>query len=1105
MEQGENRQAATIPGNSAWVSASAGSGKTTLLVERLLRLFLDGVEPSRILCLTYTNAGAVEMQERVFARAKSWVNLDDGALEAELAELFGDTAPPDFSVLTPRARGLFSRLVDNPLPLRIYTIHAFCQSVLKRFPIEAGVSPHFKVIEEMDSARLLDDAYRAVMGALRRGGGTAAEIMGAFDVIAENASEREFDGLRSLVIAERRKFMELFARYPDPDKLSEALKSRIFHGFKSVVDDHIKNPELFLRAAIARIPERELKEYIDAATDSKASTDRKNAAALAEFLSQETEDARLARFDAYKSVFLTAKGAVRARVYTKDVAGRSPSLAAALDAEAARIGETCRFLRLARACNMTSAVLVVARELQENYAALKAERSGMDFDDLIESVDKLFRHPGVSGWILYKLDGGISHILIDEAQDTAPIQWNIVDTLSENFFTAGRSAKDVKSLFSVGDRKQSIFGFQGADIASFDRHKELFRAKVSEGSFPFLEVPLRASFRTAKNILALVDAAANHPEVCGLKAADEEIRHVARREDYDGYIEILPLVRPLSSDEEHFFKPPVEAGEARSALADLSEIVARKIKAMLAHDFIPAKGGGVRRVMPGDIMILVERRANARYIEGKLRALSVPTMGRDKVDLSKDLTALDLLSTLRFALFPNDDLSLCEALKSPLFGLSDDDLFKLAHARGSKSVFEIVMETEEYSGLAALLRRIVDMARTDTPYRFFDRLLTILGLRGRFAGRMGAEAEDVISEFLNKALLYDRTKIGKSCAQFLEWFERGRVEAKRDPEGASAAVRVMTAHSAKGLESPIVFLLDSNISPNKKTARILWEDGLPLYSSGDFDDVKSAEKASHLEEFYRLMYVAMTRARDRLYVCASAPKRGENKESWYSIISSVAKDFRRVPDDVLAAFPRAVVDKEVLAMGEKTPRPKEVAEPAPAVKSEAVPEFFNTPASPPAPAEEDSPASSPLDAAESEASERGILLHKLLEELSPDDDWKVLAARYLDRHAAPQKEEILAALGRVFADEKLRALLSCPAKKEAEIITKSQGVLRPDRIVYAQGAVWIIDYKTDADERRRDRHVKQLARYKSAFSAIDPGARVRTAILWISSAKLDET
>ncbi|MDR2098848.1 MAG: double-strand break repair helicase AddA [Rickettsiales bacterium] len=1125
-----NQKTAARPDYSIWVSASAGTGKTTVLVARLLRLFLSGVEPHKILCLTYTNAGAVEMQDRIFARAKSWATIGDEALKAELLNLFSDEDRPDaagLAKLVPPARKLFSKLVDSPVPLKIYTIHAFCQSVLKRFPLEAGISPHFEVADTHAVDLLLKEAYKRLIAKIR-GEKTAAdaELLASFDTLTGGMGAAEFDSLIRAIVGGREKFAGLIEEYHTVDAVAAALGKKIFAD-APVVDDFVRDGNLYMRGVVSKIPADVMAEFLDALAGAKGVAMRANFNALSSFLALPSEDERLAAFENYINVFLAKSGGVRKAFVSAEIRKSRPELAARLDEEAERIRAAVEFVRSSRIYNMSLAVVRIAASLVGIYGELKARDGVMDFSDLIETVERLFRRPNVSEWILYKMDGGISHVLIDEAQDTSPRQWSIIEVLTEQFFTTARGEREMKSVFSVGDRKQSIFSFQGADVGLFEKYKSLFRDRVERGGFIFRELALSRSFRSAKNILALVDSViANGRKTSGILLPSEEVEHIPHRMDSEGYVELLPLVKSYAAPEDAFFKPPVEVVEVRNPKIDLSDIVAKKIRRILSDDFLSDGMGGARRVEPRDIMILVEKRSSAEYLAGKMAEQNIPLSGEDKLYLSENIAVEDLMSLLKFVVSPGDDLSLCEALKSPLYGLSDDDLFELCHDRGSATVFERILADGRYAAVGRSLRKLVELGRVKTPFVFFNHVLNVDGGRGKFISRLGLQIDDVLDEFVRKTLDYDRARMGKSLLDFLKWFASSPIEVKRDMESANNVVRIQTVHSAKGLEAPIVFLFDTNLNDADLKDRILWSDGLPLYRDSEFQSVNGnfariyeEEKRAGLEEFYRLLYVAMTRARDRLYVCGWEDARGEHGKSWYSCIKDAMESAgaRKVRDEILCAKGAEYIDGEVLLIGVKETASAGVVPESTAAEAPIdIPEFFLRPvANPGNVIRRNAGALSPLDDSRKSAPlASGTLLHMLLDRLAPlrKGGYRNAARDYLEKTQIVGTEKIIAAIEGVFENPAFDFMFDNRALSEVELeVGGADGYknLRIDRLVFKGDEIWIVDYKSDARSPRDasgipEKYKLQLAAYRDAVSQIYPDKKIRSAILWLETSELME-
>lgn len=1136
----QNQKIAANPEYSVWVSASAGTGKTTVLVSRLLRLFLSDIDPTKILCLTYTNAGAIEMQDRIFKKARHWSVINDKDLESELQNLLKvcdtdeDIDLGELKILKTKARKLFSKLIDNPIPLKIYTIHAFCQSILKRFPIEAEISPHFKVIEDLDSQLLLKESYKKLISKIRnKNDSTAISLLNSFNFLTSNMGESEFQNLVSFIISNREKFAKLMDIYRNLDNVCKSLKAEIFSPFIEATDEFISDEKAYIKYTLSSLPLSDLKEFMKALETSEGKTMQVSFKSLSNFLSLNSMEKRIENFSIYKSIFLTQEDKKAKGFMSTSLKQSSPELYDKMSSEADRIEKSMEFIKCSNIYNMTVAINNLAFELMNIYKLLKNEKGVMDFTDLIETVEHLFRKPNISEWILYKMDGGISHILIDEAQDTSGIQWNIVDILTQEFFTTGRVKKDIKSIFTVGDRKQSIFSFQGANISLFETYKTLFKNRVEEGKFIFKDLPLSRSFRSCKNILNLVDDMINtSTKIKGINLPDEEIIHTPNRSDYDGYVELLPLVKAHKDESTSFLKPPIEVINVSNAKIDLSDIIARKIKDILKNDFIssginPTTGKFMKRkVEPKDIMILVEKRASTQYLNQKLTEYKIPVSGQDKLNISDNIAIEDLISLIKFTLSPYDDLSLCEVLKSPLFNLNDKDLFDVCYNRFD-TVFNSLSKFDKYQDIYNELTDFIKKSRLQTPFVFFDYVLKAKDKRKNFIARFGTIINDVLNEFMQKCLYYDKIKIGKSLTDFYSWFMGSKIEVKRDMEQVNNCIRIMTVHGAKGLESPIVFLFDANLTQSNLKDKILWNNnGLPFYKKTDFQKINENfeslyeyQKSLNLEEYYRLLYVAMTRARDKLYICGWQDGKGEHEKSWYTCIKEILENTpksQEVIDKILQEKGEEFIDDKILTLGSKDIEGELITMDIVEVSNnENLPSFLanSLPINAGTKDIKTSTGISPLaiDDSKNEDSSllKGRLIHKLLEKLIliKQENRGAIANKYLDDFNIQDKDIIISKVLNILSNPEFAFMFSDNSFNEIELITKDAN-LRLDKLVIEDDEVWIIDYKTDIIVPTYDMvhssYKKQLNTYRDAITPIYSGKKIKTAILWFETSELME-
>ena len=1137
LTEAAQRHAAN-PRASAWVAASAGSGKTKVLTDRVLSLLLAGVAPQRILCLTFTKAAAAEMAQRVNGELGAWAIAEERELTAKLVALTG--GPVDAERFA-RARRLFAQVLDVPDGMKIMTIHAFCQSVLRRFPIEAEVVPHFAVMDERDSSELLAAVQLELMVRAQAGDG---DLAAAVADITGRIHETRFPDLMAELASARGRIADLIARHGGVDPLVAAI-------FAVLGLDAGETPAAIVAAAGAEnaVDSAALRRATAALTQGSAA-DRGRASAIARWLS--AADSRSRQFEAYCGIFLTKEGQIRKSLITKAALASDEQAGDILAAEAERIYAVRARLRSANVAQATAVLVRIAAALIESYTRHKSARALLDYDDLIVRTRQLLEAEGRAAWVLFKLDGGIDHILIDEAQDTNPDQWRVVAALADEFF-AGYGVRDealedarlpARSVFAVGDVKQSIYSFQGAEPQAFEGMRQYFNRRALDAALGWHDVRLEVSFRSTRPVLQAVDAVfAQAPARTGVVDGDDTLQHLAIRAGAGGCVEIWPPLKPIGPPEPEPWKPPVDRVSVAGARERLAGLVARRIAAWV-HDGETLESRG-RAIEASDIMVLVRRRGP--FVEALVRALKdldVPVAGVDRMVLNEQLAVMDLLALGEFLLLPEDDLTLATVLKGPLLGLADDDLFELAHRRQG-TLWQALGRragggprfgrARDY--LAHLLGE-VDFLR---PYELFAQLLN-RGGRAAILSRLGPDAADPLDEFLSLALTYERTNT-PSLQGFLHWMETGRAEVKRDLEQAGGAVRVMTVHGAKGLQAPIVILPDTLQVP-VASPQLLWPEtgDVMLWSprADDRDDTATAayERARQLqaEEYRRLLYVAMTRAGDRLYICGWETARGAPEDCWYNLVRDALEGVARsVESPFLAADPETV-DATVLRLESvQSDAPDAATVAPPRADTPPLPAWAGEPAPPepspsrplaPSRAEQDPPVRSPLDAAAGEYGDlnrfkRGTIIHYLMQWL-PDvpREHRASAARiYLARPALELSEDVqerLAAEALAVLEDAAFADLFSPASLAEVPISGVVGARggqqrvvsgQIDRLLIADGAVTVVDYKTNRPPPELPAHVqpvylRQMAAYRALLRDAYPGFSVNCCLLWTDGPRL---
>ena len=1075
---------AAIPVNSTWVSANAGSGKTRVLTNRVARLLLAGCPPQKILCLTYTKAAAAEMQNRLFGSLGAWAMKADAELRAELETLGEVNLDADQLRL---ARTLFARALETPGGLKIQTIHSFCGGILRRFPLEAGVSPQFVEMEERQAKQLRAEILEEI----------AIENGAIFDGIAWHLTGDDTDGLLDGIL----KMRSAFGTF-DEDAIAAAL------GYEVGLTD-----KAILAAVMQGVNDTAL-DRLAAAMAIGGSKDKDFALKVGGGLSVSAG----AALDLYESLYLTATGTAKsARGFpTKAVTNENPWVSEMMEQLKDRM-VIARDQRLARkAFERARALHDFAGEFLGRYDRRKALLGKLDFEDLIEKTRTLLGRSNMAAWVLYRLDGGIDHILVDEAQDTSPAQWDIVRILAEEFHAGVEDRETPRTVFVVGDEKQSIYSFQGADPKAFGKMRALFQDRLSQVAQTLHQTELLYSFRSATPVLAVVDKVFTGDAREGLEG---EILHRAVKDDLPGRVELWPFVEKPEKPEENPWYMPVDSRTPDDPRLVLAEAVAARVAGLInsRHELPGAK----RAVSAGDFLILVQSRGPLFHaIIKSLKAHDVDVAGADRLKIVEEMAVKDLLALMQFLATPEDDLSLAAALRSPLFGLSEQDLYKLAHGRKGTLWQSLWAHRDDWPEVVEMLDKLQGQADFLRPYDLLEQVLTKYDGRRRLVARLGHEAEDGIDELLTQSLRYESVE-APLLTGFLGWINSDEVEVKRQMDAAGDRVRVMTVHGAKGLEAPIVILPDTTKRAEGLHApQVVAVDDLPVWRAGDspkaISEVEEARKQLVREEARRLLYVALTRAEQWLIVCG-AGKLGKDGESWFQRVEAAMHDCEAhsVPAPKGLSGEALVLDHNWSDA---------VADQSAKIATDKVqlPEYMQTPASLP---ERAALTLSPSQLGgahalagegddEQSAMKRGSQIHLLLEVL-PDiaaadradtaerllntDDWQDVFSEVQGVLEAPELAEI-------FAKD---VLVEVPVTAALAELDQARMLGRIDRLVISDTEVLAVDFKsnrqipaTAADTP--EAILRQMGAYQAALAQIYPDRLVKTAIIWTHRAKLME-
>ncbi len=1119
-----NQYEAGDPATSAWVSANAGSGKTHILTERVLRILLTGVAPDNILCLTYTKAAAAEMQDRVAKRLAEWAICSDAELTDKLTRL--QNAPVSDTQLA-RARTLFAHALETPGGLKINTIHAFCESVLQRFPLEAGVPMGFSVLEEPEQQQMVQAARDSVMAEGLAGhpevGDAVALLFGA---LGDSSIEKAI----SEALANSRQLRDVLA---DPA------------GAKTNLAALLDVPENLTRAAVEM---EVLGGGVFGRAEAEAVLDLGDAAGkrVVNGLCAIDWDAPTA--DMFFEAFLKKDGLVPSSFPVKGFVAAHPDLSALLSDEAARLEQLYDRRKAADILSISSALVTVLKAIDTRYTAAKLARNRLDFDDLITRLVALLNHREARDWVRYKLDSGITHILVDESQDTNPDQWQVVTQLTEEFFAGEGIVGRNRSVFAVGDEKQSIYSFQGADPALFADTGSAISLRASQAGLPFIKRPFRSSFRTLDNVLSAVDRVSADPEVAaGLMLDDSYTGHESARDHKGGSVTLWPLCEPLDENESDGEWPTRPLEMQKSPPNQLADRIVAQIS-----DWIEKKrplAFRERAVTADDVLILVQSRGPLfAAIIAALKRANLPTPGADRLSVTGHIVTADLMALADVLFNPEDDLLLAAVLRSPLFGISEDQLQSIAMDRGSKSLWRSLSALARSEGWAGTALDRLESWRNrldfERPYEFFAEVLFAESGLKLFHQRLGTEIDDVVSAFLDLALEHERSA-QPGLLGFIAEMRARDLAIKRELAEGGNGVRVMTVHGAKGLEAPIVILADAASLPAQSRPVYIKDGPRPLlayvpnkgaHTQQSTERLLAPREVAETAEYWRKLYVGMTRAEDELHVAGYLNKRSKVDGTWFEKVQqALAPDSIEVDlagEEAKALRFPAVVPAPLPVKSHAAALPSDVAEspdmapPSPATRFETI--------SPSRAGDEGPRAAEPrLTSAEFSRDEdllaldpemarrRGTVLHALLQHLEKVPDTQrpevALGALQVLLPEAPDLHEELAAKAlAIYAGAHANLLFGPDSRAELPFLLSAQRNGKPvqitgriDRTVVTDTDVLLVDFKSDALPATRPEQVgaayrTQLGLYVLAGKKLFPGRQIRAALFWTQTESLME-
>ncbi len=1085
---------AADPRTSTWLAANAGSGKTRVLTDRVARLLLEGVSPQNILCLTYTKAAAAEMQNRLFKRLGEWAMMADEALRDDLRLLGVDRSIGADDLRD--ARTLFARAIETPGGLKIQTIHAFCASVLRRFPLEAEVSPQFREMDDRQGELLRAEVTDQI---------ALGEQSDALHDVLRLFTGDDLSKLTAELVRKRDDFQQDISRETicktldlDPNLTIDRLVQSIFN------DDN-----------------REILQDVARICGQGGTTEQKAAKIIS--LALDRQPPGLTELEQLEGPFLfgaTAKSPFSAKCGTfpnKATREAHPELTEALN-DLMLMVQDARDDRLALiTLERTLAIYRFGQVFVPAYEHRKLLLGMLDFDDLIRKTKALLTNRNVAEWVLFRLDGGIDHMLVDEAQDTSPDQWTVIRLLAEEF-AAGEGAQPERerTIFVVGDKKQSIYSFQGADPVTFDDMKSHFDAAHRAISKPFAETSLDYSFRSSQAILSVVDETFVRDRAAGM---EDDLKHIAFKENMPGRVDLWPVItKPEQGDKRNWFDPVDEPSETDHTVL-MATRIADQIKHMIKHETLPGEIGSSgqyqkRKITEGDILILVQRRSDlfAEIIRACKNA-DLNIAGADRLRVGAELAVKDLGALLSFLALPEDDLSLAAALRSPLFGWSEQDLFTLAHHRPEKGFLWPALRDSDHESTLGILHDLRQQSDFLRPYDLIERILTRHGGRHKLLARLGPEAEDGIDALLSQALAYESTAV-PSLTGFLTWMETDDLEIKRQMDSQGDRIRVMTVHGAKGLEAPIVILPDTakrRIDVNDELLpaenHLIWKP--PAKQSGPpVTALRDAYSARQEQERLRLLYVAMTRAEKWLIVGAAGDV-GEGDQSWYNIVADGMQhrgDYDATSGNLGI---RRVSHLDWYALDEKTRDPVKLPD-------ITVPHFDAAPkpdrAKTISPSELPGAKVLPGDPGDNDpetAKTRGTMIHRLLEHLPLATPAERLNIG--QQLVGQDNTDLVHHVATLLDSPNLKALWTTDALVEVDITADIPNLGRIhgtiDRLLFSENGILAVDYKSNhlaptEPEQTPQGVLRQLAVYATALAQIYPDQRIDIAILWTQTATL---
>ena len=1129
---------ASDPGMNVWVDASAGTGKTKVLTDRVLRLLLpkiqkdDGVNPENILCLTFTKAGASEMIARIMEILSEWSICSDKKLGDSLEKLL-QTTPSVHQ--KDKARRLFALVIDMPNGLNITTIHGFCQSLLGRFTMEAGLPPSFTVMEDDETKTLIQKAKATIIqGVMEQH--YDDDITKNLDIIAEEKNSDHIDKIFKSVINQRGMLKSAITHFGDQNALTSHLKTALG------LDQYENESDIFAAFFNDIIPGKDSAFHLCSFYTNGTALQAEKVQIVYDFYHADILD-RSNLYQLYKSFFLTQKGDPK----------KLPAKIEDLNAIKAFDNAIEHILRYEDTVNsfhifkFTKSILSLSTLVLKEFENLKIQQQRLDYNDLIDKTLSLLNSP-MRDWILFKLDNKIHHVMVDESQDTNPQQWEIIQCLFEDF-TSGISTDDsdiTKTIFIVGDSKQSIFSFQGANSQVYDTVKANIAQRLQLSQSPFDIIPMNTSFRSTQAILSLVDSVFHSDDMREALSGTfgDYQNHTAYRLGDAGKIDLWPLYKAPKESKKDVWPLPISIKDHFDARAALAKALATQIHEWIDNkELLKSKN---RPVQPKDIMILVRSRSSlVDHLIRSLKDFGIPVSGADRLVVSSHIAVKDIIAAFNFALMPDDDLNLACLLKSPFIEMPDIDIEKLCHNRNGTLWTEI--KNSDYSSVAHYLSNLIQNLSGENAFTACNIILNGTTSNEKYSSgwsamtkRLGQDCLDPLQELLTIALDYDQKNPGLGLQGFVHYFSNNQKDIKREMDHSDNVVRIMTVHASKGLQAPIVILPDTTSLPKSNldsTDGFFWiNEKTPLWSpsskikNDQLLKYEQKEKQKIHDEYQRLLYVALTRAEDRLIVCGSLNNKQPKHDdiSWYASVKNGLMCMDHREDEWGKDTPYMIDGNDSVLIYETEQEQSGTSEPQDDIASIEydIPHWIKNPnayedekihiVKPSIDEDSNVPVLSPLlNIDESYRFRRGNLTHDLLQYLPniPNSDRENLGRIFLKKQASDLPENIqhsiLEEVMAILSSEIFAPFFSNGSMAEVPLsgkIKNADGSYdlisgKIDRLCVQDGIVWIVDFKSNRPSPQNSNDIpaaykKQLSVYKSLIRTIYPNHRIRCALLW---------